>query len=388
MVKTGLEVLLEEGLPAIAGRRLGLVCNQASTDSRFESAKDLLFHDPRFRLTTLLSPQHGYFFSQWDNMDETADAVDRETGLRVYSLYGESRRPSPASLADVDVLLFDIQDVGTRVYTYVWTMYLAMQACREAGVGLVVLDRPNPLDGLTMEGGLPVPGFESFVGMHPIPMRHGMTVGELALLFNREAGIGCDLEVVRMRGWERGMYFDQTGLPWPYPSTGLPTLASAVAYAGMVVLEGTNLSEGRGTTKPFELVGAPFLDPYPLARRLAGERLPGVVLQPYCFKPTVNKFGGQVCGGVKVNVTDRASFRPYLTALTVLAQVVEESPDSFAWRPPPYEYELEKLPFDIITGTSAVRQSLSAGCSRQQLVRHCEDGLDGFAERRRELLLY
>ena len=388
MVTTGLEVILEEGRPSLHGMRLGLICNQASTDRRFNFAKDLLHRDERFQLTALLAPQHGYFFSQWDNMDETADAVDRQTGLPIYSLYSERREPSLQSLAEIDALVFDIQDVGTRVYTYIWTMYLAMQACAAVGTRFVVLDRPNPLNGRTMEGAVLEEGFASFVGLHPIPMRHGMTVGELARLFNDQAGLGCELEVVEMKGWRREFFFDQTGLPWPFPSTGLPTLESALAYAGMVVFEGTNISEGRGTTRPFELIGAPFIDPYAFVAGLSDMAPPGVILQPYYFKPTVNKFGGKVCGGVKVNVSDRESFRPLLTALTILGQITLACQDDFTWTAPPYEYEFEKPPIDIITGSDAVRRALHGELTRAELVEHCEAGVDEFAESRRQYLLY
>jgi uncharacterized protein YbbC (DUF1343 family) len=388
MVRTGLEVILDEGRPSLEGPRLGLVCNQASTDSRFNFTKDILFHDRRFNLNSLLTPQHGYFFAQWDNMDETEDAVDPETGLTIHSLYGESREPSADCLAETDVLVFDIQDVGTRVYTYIWTLYLAMQACAKSGTRLVVLDRPNPIDGRTMEGAVLDPGFATFAGLHPIPMRHGMTVGELAGMFNNEAGIGCELEVVLMQGWQRSMYFDETGLPWPFPSTGLPTLESAVAYAGMVVFEGTNISEGRGTTRPFELVGAPFVEPYSLARRVGARRLPGVIPQPYFFKPTVNKFGGTVCGGLKLNVTDRTAFQPFVTALTVLDEIKRAAPSEFAWQPPPYEYEFEKLPFDIIVGTDVIREDLDAGCDPERLRQHGAAGVAEFADRRGTFLLY
>jgi uncharacterized protein YbbC (DUF1343 family) len=320
-------------------------------------------------------------------MDETADAVDRETGLKIFSLYSEDRQPSLESLAEIDALVFDIQDVGTRVYTYIWTMYLAMQACSSVGKKFVVLDRPNPLNGLTMEGALVEEGFSSFVGLHPIPMRHGMTVGELAQLFNEEAGFGCELEIVEMKGWARDLFFEETGLPWPYPSTGLPTLESALTYSGMVIFEGTNISEGRGTTRPFEMIGAPFIDPYALVAGISGN-LPGVILQPYYFKPTVNKFGGEVCGGVKVNITNRNTFRPLLTALTILGQIIRDNENDFAWKPPPYEYEFVKLPFDIITGADSVRKNLVSGFTQQQLVGHCETGIEKFAEKREQYLLY
>lgn len=388
MVKSGLEVIVEQGLCSLDKQRLGLLCNQASTDSSFRAAKDLLAHDKRFNLTALLAPQHGYFLSQWDNMDETADAVDRETGLTIYSLYSDTREPNKESLNEIDTLVFDVQDVGTRVFTYIWTMYLAMQRCSAAKKKFVVLDRPNPLNGRTMEGAVLDPRFASFVGLHPIPMRHGMTVGELALMFKAEVGFTCELEVVQMSGWNREMYFDETQIPWPFPCTGLPTLESTIAYAGMVMFEGTNLSEGRGTTRPFELIGAPFIEPYTLARELSNQELPGVIFQPYCFKPTVNKFGGKVCGGIKLNITDRERFEPFLTALTLLGQIVRNHPHEFAWRPPPYEYEFEKPPFDIIVGTDAVRKNLTDGFTWQQLVEHSAAGIEEFSKRRTPYLLY
>src|SRR5215831_16333086 len=267
-MKLGLDLILESRLNLISGCRVGLIVNPASVNSQLAHAADLFWEHPRIRMTAMFGPQHGIKAETQDNMIEWQSFRDKRTGLPAFSLYGETRKPSLDMLVDLDALVFDVQDVGTRVYTFVYTMALAMEAARDNGKRFIVLDRPNPINGVQIEGNILEPGFASFVGMFPIPMRHGMTVGELALLFNKEFGIGCDLEVVKMEGWKRAMWHDQTGLPWVIPSPNMPTLDTAIVYPGCVFLEGTNVSEGRGTTRPFEIVGAPFVDPYQLAGML------------------------------------------------------------------------------------------------------------------------
>ncbi len=388
MVKTGLEVLLKKCPRSLKGKRIGLLCNQASITSHYDYAKDLLADYKGLKLVQLFSPQHGYFLSERDNMDETAHSKDPQTKLKIFSLYSKTRQPTKKSLDNIDTFVFDIQDVGTRVFTYIWTMYLTMQACEKQGKKVVILDRPNPINGTDMEGNLLQRDFTSFVGLLPIPMRHGMTVGELALYFNKEYKIGCDLEVIKMKGWKREMFFDETDLPWGYPSTGLPTLESSIAYAGTVIFEGTNISEGRGTTKPFEFVGAPFIEPYSFAQKLTSEKLPGCVLQPYFFKPNVNKFESKACGGVKINITNRNKFKSYLTALTLLRQIIKDYKKHFSWNKPPYEYEFKKLPFDIITGTDRIRKILDKGGSLAALKSTFDADLKIFSQKRRKYLLY
>src|SRR5262249_13062697 len=243
---------------------------------------------------------------------------DTRTGLPAYSLYGETRKPSPEMLGDVDVLVFDVQDVGTRVYTFVYTMALAMEADREQGKRFIVLDRPNAIGGVQIEGNILEPEFASFVGMFSVPMRHGMTIGELALMFNREFGIGCELEVIKMEGWRRGMYFDDTPLPWVMPSPNMPTVETAVVYPGSVMIEGTAVSEGRGTTRPFEIIGALYIDPYELITELKKDDLRGVVFRPLHFQPTFHKFAGGLCGGIQIHVTDRDAFKPVITGVAIV----------------------------------------------------------------------
>jgi len=387
-VNTGLEVLLASKLDLLRGERVGLIVHPASINSRFEHAADLFFDDPRINLTALFGPQHGIRGETQDNMIEWQSFRDSRTGLPAFSLYGETRQPTAEMLADVDVLVFDVQDVGTRVYTFIYTMALSMQAAREAGRRFVVLDRPNPINGLQIEGNLLEADHASFVGMYPLPMRHGMTVGELALMFNGEFGIGCDLEVVKMEGWRRAMWFDETRLPWVLPSPNIPTLDTAIVYPGCVIIEGTEVSEGRGTTRPFEMIGAPYIEPRRLVERLNEEQLPGCVLRPLHFEPTFHKFEGERCGGLQIHVTDRQAYKPVLTGMAIVAAIQTLYPDQFAWKQPPYEYVYDRLPFDVINGSAAIREMIEAGSSTPDIEASWRAGLDSFAARRQPYLLY
>ncbi len=387
-MKLGLEVLLESHLDLLDGQRVGLIVNPASINSRFEHAADLFYREKRINLTSLFGPQHGIRGETQDNMIEWQSFRDSRTGLPAYSLYGETRKPTPEMLADVDALVFDVQDVGTRVYTFIYTMALAMEAARELNKKFIVLDRPNPINGIQIEGNIHEPEFRSFVGMYPIPMRHGMTAGELALMFNKEFGIGCNLQVVKMEGWWRAMWYEETGLPWVMPSPNMPTVDTAVVYPGSVMFEGTTASEGRGTTRPFEIIGAPFIEPYRLVERLNEERLPGVVLRPMHFEPTFHKFTGQLCGGLQIHVTDRDAFKPVITGVAIISAIRELYPNEFAWKQPPYEYVFDKLPFDVINGSARLREQIEAGMPVVEIEQDWRDGLNDFAERRKEYLLY
>lgn len=388
MTKTGLEVLLESKLDLLDGARVGLIVNPASINSRFEHAADLFHQQTRIKLSALFGPQHGIRGETQDNMIEWQSFRDNRTGLPAYSLYGETRKPTADTLANIDTLVFDLQDVGTRVYTFIYTMALAMEAARESGKRFIVLDRPNPINGVQIEGNTLEPEFTSFVGMFPIPMRHGMTVGELALMFNREFGIACDLEIVKMEGWRRSMWFEETGLPWVMPSPNMPTVDTAVVYPGSVMFEGTMVSEGRGTTRPFEIVGAPYIDPRALTEELVKDRLPGVLFRQLYFEPTFHKFAGRLCGGVQIHVTDRNAFKPVLTGVAVISAIRRLYPNDFAWKEPPYEYVYDKLPFDVINGSSQVRTQIEEGTSSAEIEEGWRDSLDKFADRRREHLLY
>lgn len=388
MVKTGLEILLDSRLGLLDRSRVGLIVNPASINSRFEHAADLFHQHPRINLVALFGPQHGIRGETQDNMIEWQTFRDSRTGLPAYSLYGEARKPTPAMLADVDVLIFDIQDVGTRVYTFIYTMALAMEAARECGKRFIVLDRPNPIGGVQIEGNILDPEFQSFVGMFPMPMRHGMTIAELALMFNREFGIDCELEVVKMEGWRRSMWYEDTRLPWVLPSPNIPTVDTAVVYPGCVMLEGTNVSEGRGTTRPFEIIGAPFIEPDGLIEELRKHNLPGVVFRPLHFQPTFHKFAGELCGGIQIHVIDRNAFKPVIAGVAIISAIRRLYPDGFEWKQPPYEYVYDRLPFDVINGSSRLREQIEAGTSLAEIEGSWRKGLNEFGERRTPYLLY
>jgi len=387
-MKLGLDLVLESHLDLVYGSRVGLIVNPASVNSRLDHAADLLWNHPGIQLSALFGPQHGIRAETQDNMIEWQTFKDKHTALPAFSLYGETRKPSPEMLADVDVLVFDVQDVGTRVYTFIYTMALAMEAARDSSKRFIVLDRPNPINGLAIEGNILESGFSSFVGMFPIPMRHGMTVGELALLFNKEFGIGCDLEVVKMEGWNRSMWYDDTRLPWVMPSPNMPTLDTATVYPGSVFLEGTNVSEGRGTTRPFEILGAPFVDSYQLAETMGEQELSGVHFRPLHFQPTFHKFAGQTCGGIQLHVTDRTIFNPVITGIAIISAIRRLWPEHFAWKEAPYEYVFDKLPFDVIAGTNKLRAVIESGASIADIAAGWTEGLKGFVELRDRYLLY
>jgi uncharacterized protein YbbC (DUF1343 family) len=355
-VQTGLEHLLADPPAWIRGRRLGLLCNPASVDRRFHHARDRLTHRFPGALRALFSPQHGFFAEKQDNMIESADVTDPVLGIPVFSLYGATRIPQAEMFDDIDCLLVDLQDAGTRVYTFIYTLSYCMETARNCGKQVVVLDRPNPVGGAAVEGNLLNPDYSSFVGRFPIPMRHGLTIAELARLFNTRFGIGCDLDVVPMAGWKRAMMFVDTGLPWVAPSPNLPTPAAAMVYPGQVLWEGTNVSEGRGTTQPFELFGAPYFDGSRRRAELHPVPLHGAILRPVAFEPTSNKWQGRCCHGFQIHVTDPARYAPYAATLHLLQAAIRHYPQEFAWRPPPYEYEYEKWPIDLLIGDSSIRQ--------------------------------
>jgi len=469
-VLTGLEVLAAARPRWLRGRRVGLLLHPAAVDRSWASSRDVVHRLCGDRLRALFGPQHGIAGEKQDNMIESGHGVDAAHGIPVHSLYSETRSPTPRMLDDIDVLLVDLQDVGTRVYTFEWTTALALEACAAAGKEVVVLDRPNPVGGETLEGNLirpgytsfvglyPVPmrhaltleacaaagkevvildrpnpvggetlegnlirpGYTSFVGLYPVPMRHALTLGELAALVNarmaraagaggaddsdatvaaaappatrpapRSDGIGvrcpgrCDLTVVPMDGWRRRMLFPGTGLPWVLPSPNMPTFDTAVVYPGQVLLEGTNLSEGRGTTRPFEIFGAPWIDTRAVRRRFERRRLPGLILRDHSFEPTFHKFAGSVCHGFQIQVTDRDVFRPYLTTLALLQDIVAAHRDQFAWKQPPYEYVTDRLPIDVLLGDPAVRAAIETGGDLRALERTWRPEIEAF---RRESL--
>ena len=369
-------------------QRVGLVANPASVDARFRHVSETIAALPGVTLAALFGPQHGFRSDVQDNMVETDHDRHPVFDVPVYSLYGETREPTGAMLSSLDLLVIDLQDVGTRVYTYIHTMTNCLRSCAAHGVPVVVCDRPNPVGGVGVEGAVLEPGFESFVGLFPIPIRHGLTIGELACLCNETFGLRASLEVLPLEGWRREMYQDDTGLPWVWPSPNLPTLDSAIVYPGMVLLEGTNLSEGRGTTRPFELAGAPWLDAHRLTDELNGLRLPGVHFRPAEFQPTFQKHAGQTCGGCQIHVADRVAFRPVLTTVALIQTCRRLAPDRFAWRQPPYEYETRIPPIDILSGSDQLRRQLDDDVSYSAIADGWTAGLDAFRPVRERYLLY
>jgi uncharacterized protein YbbC (DUF1343 family) len=385
-VQLGCERLLTSH--ALDGKCVGLVCNPASVNSGLGHVADAFARHPGARLAALFGPQHGFRSDVQDNMIETRHGQDDARRVPVYSLYSETREPTAKMLAGLDVLVIDLQDVGSRIYTFIYTMANCLVAARRHGVKAIVCDRPNPIGGLAVEGPQLAAGYESFVGQYAIPMRHGMTIGELAQLFNTEFGIGAELEVVRMDGWRRDMYFDATGLPWVMPSPNMPTLDTAVVYPGAVLFEGTNVSEGRGTTRPFELLGAPWVVAEPFADDLNRSALPGVRFRPAVFEPTFQKHARTACGGCQLHVTDRGAFRPVETAVALLGAFRAAGPDRFKWRDPPYEYEADKMPIDILAGSSALREQIERGMSAGEIARSWQPAVESFMRTRARFLLY
>jgi uncharacterized protein YbbC (DUF1343 family) len=384
-VQLGSESLLAGG--RLRGLRVGVVCNPSSIDHQFVQAADCLAARGDATLGAIFGPQHGFRSDVQENMIETGHARDELRRVPVYSLYSETREPTAAMLEGLDVLVIDLQDVGTRIYTYIYTMANCLTACRKHGVKAIVCDRPNPIGGSGVEGPMLVRGFESFVGQYPIPMRHGMTIGELARLFNDHFGIGADVDVVPMTGWQREAYHDDTDVPWVMPSPNIPTLDSAIVYPGTVLFEGTSVSEGRGTTRPFELVGAPGIAAERFAADLNRRGLPGVHFRPALFEPTFHKHARTGCGGCQIHVVDRAAFRPVLTGV-VLTAAFHKADTAFGWRQPPYEYEHEKMPFDILAGSSELREQIEAGESPEAIARSWEPAVAEFGKLRAKFLIY
>ncbi len=389
IVQTGLEVLLEDAR-AIAGKNIGLVTNQSAVTSDLRHVVDLLHRRREWKLTTLFGPEHG-IWGEAQDMAHVDHSVDPMTGLTVYSLYGASETdlaPRQELLRDLDALVIDLQDIGSRYYTFIYTMALCMREAAKAGVQVIVIDRPNPIDGVHLEGNIREEQFSSFVGMFPLPTRHGMTIGELARYFNKTFHLNCDLVVVPMRGWHRSMWWDETGLPWVIPSPNMPTVSTATVYPGMCLIEGTNLSEGRGTTHPFELFGAPWLDPFRLAERLNALELPGVRFRPHYFLPTFQKHKDKVCGGAELHVTDRGAFEPYRTGLWIVKVARDMNPEKFDWRRETYEFVSDRLAIDLLAGSARYRVLVESGGNIDDWVVEWKEPLREFKKNREEFLLY
>ena len=387
-VLTGLDRFRDTYWKKIKGNKLGLLANQASLDSRLSSAKQVVVQLLPGQLKALFGPQHGYGGEDQDNMVETSHSYDRELEIPIYSLYAETREPLPEMLEMIDILLIDLQDVGTRVYTFASTMLGCLKAAARDGKKVIVLDRPNPLGGDLVEGNILRPELYSFVGPYCVPMRHGLTMGEMARIFNHEFGLGCDLEIIEMSGWHRKMLWSETGLRWIMPSVNMPFPETAFVYPGQVIWEGTNVSEGRGTCRPFEIFGAPYFDTEMIKQALESDVSLGCFLQEYSFRPTFHKWKEEVCRGFMIHVTDPHIYRPYFTSIAILKAVMEIHKNNFAWKEPPYEYEQKKKPIDLIMGDSSFRRDLESGTCLSRIKEKCEADRESFVQWRRPYLLY
>ena len=385
-IELGIERLLNERSDVLSGLRVGLVCNQASVDHSFRHSADLMASAVDLR--ALFGPQHGIRGDVQDNMIESGHSTDARTKLPVHSLYSETREPTESMLRDVDVIVVDLQDVGCRIYTFVYTMANCMRAASRLKKKVVVCDRPNPIGGSQTGGNVLEAGFESFVGQFPLPTRHGMTIGELAQLFNESFNIGCDLEIIPMQGWSRDDWFDETDAPWVLPSPNMPTPDSAAVFPGTVHLEGTQISEGRGTTRPFELVGAPFIEAFAYADALNALELKGAYFRACGFQPTFQKHAGVTCGGVQIHVTDRRAFEPVSAGVAIVKTAFDLYENEFKWKIPPYEYVYDQNPFDVISGTDKLRLAIEDHQSLEQIIESWQPGLKEFAALRSRYLLY
>jgi uncharacterized protein YbbC (DUF1343 family) len=389
IVRIGLDTLEKTWPRKLNGARVGLLVHPASVNRRLEHAVAIFMKSKKFILKALLGPQHGIYGETQDNMIEWEGFHDCHMGLPVFSLYGRTRKPEQTMLEHIDALVIDLQDVGARYYTFIWTMENCMQACTEMNKSIVILDRPNPLGGHKIEGPVLVEAYASFVGQRPLPVRHGMTIGEIGNYLWSTFYSSLDFHVIPMQGWKRTFWFDSTHLPWVMPSPNMPTLDTAVAYPGACLLEGTNISEGRGTTRPFEIFGAPFIEPEPLIKRLKEFNLRGVIFRPLYFQPTFQKYAGSACGGAQLHITHREQFKPFTTGVAILKAVRDLYPKHFSWKQPPYEYETEKMPIDILAGTKRLRQDLERGEPLDRMEEWWHEQSDQFnKEHRKKYLLY
>lgn len=389
IVKNGIDLLEKKWPKSLSKARAGLLVHPASINSSFNHTIDICMRSEKFAVTSIFGPQHGLWGETQDNMIEWQGFRDKKTGLPVYSLYGESRKPCNEMLEGVDVMVVDLQDVGSRYYTFIWTMALVMEACEEEGKAVVILDRPNPITGYHIEGPVLDPKFTSFVGLHRLPARHGMTIGEIGLYLKEVYYPDLNFVILPMHSWKRTMWFDNTQLPWVLPSPNMPTIETATVYPGMCLLEGTTLSEGRGTTRPFEVFGAPFIDPAALVKRLRDHKLPGVIFRPLHFLPTFQKHAGKVCGGAQLHVIHRENFKPFRTAAAILKVTYELYHNKFQWKSPPYEYENKLLPIDILAGTDRLRKDIEKGRDLAFMESWWNKDLDGFDENiRSKYLIY
>ncbi len=389
VVYTGLDSIVKKWPNNLKGADVGLLIHPASVNRNLRHAIEICLSSRNFNLTTLFGPQHGIRGETQDNMIEWQGFLDKNIGLPVYSLYGDVRQPTPSMLNNINVLIIDLQDIGSRYYTFIWTMDLCLQSCNQMNKSVVVLDRPNPIGGHIIEGNVLNSEYASFVGLKPLPVRHGMTIGEIANYLKNEFYPDLDLYIIPVKNWKRNRWFNETGLKWVPPSPNMPSLDTALVYPGMCLLEGTNISEGRGTTRPFEVFGAPFIDPDTLVGRLKEQPLPGVIFRPMYFKPTFQKHAGKLCGGAQIHVINREKFKPFKTGISILKAIYDLYPEEFSWKMPPYEYEYKKMPIDILAGTDRLRIEIEKGKTIDRIEEwYSEECLDFNRKYRKKYLLY
>jgi uncharacterized protein YbbC (DUF1343 family) len=386
--KTGLDVLKENNFSQLKGYRAGLLINPASVDRNFKHIADLIYEEKDITMSAIFGPQHGLYGNTQDNMIEWEGFIHPYYKCPVYSLYGEVREPKESMLSDIDIIVIDLPDVGARYYTFLWTALLMLKAVAKKDIKVILLDRPNPIRGDKIEGPSLNENFLSFVGLHPLIIRHGLTIGEALTIIHRELKLTAELDVIAVKNWSRHMWHDETGLPWVMPSPNMPTLDTATVYPGGCLIEGTLLSEGRGTTRPFEIIGAPYIDPFILAKDMKEFNLNGVYFRPLYFEPAFQKHGGKICGGIQLHVTDRNKIEPVKTFVAILLAVRKRYEKENLWRNPPYEYEYEKLPFDILSGSEKLRKDIDRGENLEAIVSLWKEDKEKFKERRKKYLLY
>jgi uncharacterized protein YbbC (DUF1343 family) len=386
-VRLGINNLTAKKYKPLKNARVGLCTNISSCDAQFRPTISLLSRQKDFELKAIFAPEHGLFGALQDQV-QASDYYDRNRKIKVYSLYSTRLIPDQEIKRKVDILVIDLQDIGTRYYTFLWSAVLLIEQMARLNIPILVLDRPNPLNGKTVQGPVIEPNFVSFVGLYLLPVRHGMTIGELCSLINEELELAADLKVIRMKGWSRHQYFYDTGLPWTMPSPNMPSFKTALVYPGMCLLEGTNISEGRGTTRPFEIFGAPWIDPFAFVAQINKKKIPGVQFRPISFVPTFNKFKDRLCGGAQIYVTNIRCFNAFTTALDILKTIRDMYPKKTKWRNPPYEFERHKLPFDILVGNSWIKEALEDNQPIQSIRKRWQIGLYKFKLVRKKYLLY
>ncbi|MDZ7861071.1 MAG: DUF1343 domain-containing protein [Candidatus Krumholzibacteriota bacterium] len=386
MVKTGCDILAGGKCARLRGKRTGVLANPASVTSDLRHITEIL-QSNKIELKAIFGPQHGFAGETQANMIEWESYEQPGSGIPVYSLYGKTREPTDEMLSGLEQILIDLPDIGTRCYTYLWTAALMLKACAEKGIKVIIADRPNPIGGESVEGTVIDRGFESFVGLFPLTIRHGLTIGEALTMINENEDKKCELDIIRISGWKRSMHFRDTSLRWIMPSPNIPRAGTALLYPGMVLLEGTNISEGRGTARPFEIIGAPWIDPRALADELT-KRAPGAIFRPLRFNPTWDKYRGEICGGVQIHITDRERFKPVRTGALAIRTAASLYPGEFEWTRPPYEYEREKMPIDIITGSDSFRNTINRGAGLKELFESWLEDEREFKEESNNFFLY